>query len=331
MSEFDMNHFVSRCAAPAVAALLALAAVAQSQPAAPPGSWTMKAPLPAARNETAAVAVNDKIYVMGGNFPGKNYDVAVNEEYDTAADRWRTLAPMPGGLNHLALAALGGRIYALGGFTSNGHKGVSASVFEYDIAGDTWRTLAPLPTPRGSVSAAAVGGKIHAFGGRKNETEVVATHEVYDPATGRWSAAAPLPKGRDHMAAVTVGGKIHVVGGRFGENEDMTGLHDIYDPATDTWTSAPPVPTPRGGGAGALYQGLVVFLGGEDDHRTYKENEAFDVANNRWITLAPMPQGRHGFGLAAAGRDLYVVSGAKGRGAREPTDETLVFRLPNIY
>jgi N-acetylneuraminic acid mutarotase len=281
-----------------------------------------------ARSDTAAITVNNRIYVLGGDYSRQKYDVAVNEEYDPATDRWRSRAPMPSGLNHVAATALNGKIYVVGGFTGNGHKGVSASVFAYDVAADAWQTLTPLASARGSVSATVLGGKIHAIGGRKNETDVVPIHEVYDPATGHWSAAAPLPKGRDHMAAVTVDGKIHVVGGRFGENEDMTGLHDIYDPATDAWTSAPSVPTPRGGGAGTLYQGMIVFLGGEDDKRTYSENEGFDLKTNRWLTLAPMPTGRHGFALAAVGKNLYVASGNRARGGRETTDELTVFTMP---
>ena len=51
-----------------VAVILTIAATARSQPAGV-GTWTTKSPLPAARNETIAVAVNDKIYLIGGNFP----------------------------------------------------------------------------------------------------------------------------------------------------------------------------------------------------------------------------------------------------------------------
>jgi N-acetylneuraminic acid mutarotase len=307
---------------------LALAAPARSQPSGLPGSWTAKTPLPVARNEVAAVALNEKIFVLGGSYPRQKYDVADNGEYDPAFDRWRARAPMPHGLNHVGAAALDGKIYVVGGFVGSNHSGVRDGAFEYDTASDTWRELPPLSSPRGSVAVAAVGGKIHALGGRKNENEVVSTHEVYDPSTGKWQSAAPLPRGRDHMAAVVVDGKIHVVGGRFGPNEDMTGLHDIYDPAADTWTSAPPVPTPRGGGAGTLFDGMIVFLGGEDDKRTYDENEGFDLRNNRWVRLAPMPTGRHGFGAAALGRYLYVASGAKGPGANEPSSEMLAFSMP---
>jgi N-acetylneuraminic acid mutarotase len=305
--------------------LLINAAYSQSTPQ---GSWATKSPIPAARNEVAAVAVNGKIYVLGGNFPRTQYDVAVNEEYDPATDSWRTRASMPHGLNHMAAAVLNGKIYTVGGFTSDGHKGAKDSVFEYDPVTDIWRTLAPLPSPRGSVSAAALDGKIHALGGRKNETDVVAIHEVYDPATNAWSAAAPLPKARDHMVAVSVEGKIHAIGGRFGANEDMTNLHDIYDPKINAWTPAPPLPTARGGGSGTLYRDFILVLGGEDDKRTYSENEGFDVKNNRWVTLAPMPSGRHGFGAAVVGSSAYFISGAQGRGGREVTGQVLAFTLP---
>ena len=165
---------------------LIFAASAQSQPSVAPGSWTVKAPLPVARNEVVAVSLNDKIYVLGGSYPRQKYDVADNGEYDPAVDRWRARAPMPHGLNHPGAAALNGRIYVIGGFTGSNHNGVDNGAFEYDPAADTWRALPPLPSPRGSVAVAAVAGKIHALGGRRNETDVVAAHEstTRRPASG---------------------------------------------------------------------------------------------------------------------------------------------------
>lgn len=330
MRLFHIAYLVRRGSRLAVflTAVSALVATAHPQPSGLPGSWTAKTPLPVARNEVAAVALGGKIFVLGGSYPRQKYDVADNGEYDPALDRWRARAPMPHGLNHAGAAALNGKIYVVGGFVGSNHSGVNDSVFEYDPASDTWRELPPLSSPRGSVAVAAVAGKVHALGGRKNETDVVTTHEVYDPSTGKWQMAAPLPKGRDHMAAVEVDGKIHLVGGRFGANEDMTGLHEIYDPVTDKWTSAPPVPTPRGGGAGTLFEGMIVFLGGEDDKRTYDEDEGFDLRNNRWVRLAPMPTGRHGFGAAALGKTLFIASGAKGTGANEPSSEMLALSVP---
>src|SRR5260370_17985398 len=206
-------------------AALAVGATARSQPAGAPGSWTAKAPLPVARNEVAAVALNDRIYVLGGSYPRQKYDVADNGEYDPATDRWRARAPMPQGLNHLGAVALNGKVYVVGGFTGSNHKDGNDGAFEYDPAADTCRSLPPLASPRGSVAIAAVAGKLHALGGRRSENDVVTAHQVYDPATGKWSEAAPLTSGRDHLAAVVIEGNIQLVGGGLGASADMTDLH----------------------------------------------------------------------------------------------------------
>ena len=167
-----------RSAAIAIAGLTVVA-TARSQPAGAPGSWSARTPLPVARNEVAAVALNGKIYVLGGSYPRQKYDVADNGEYDPAVDRWRARAPMPHGLNHVGAAALDGKIYVIGGFTGSNHVGVNDGAFEYDPASDTWRSLPPPASPRGSIAVAALGGKIHALGGRKNENDVVTAHEIY--------------------------------------------------------------------------------------------------------------------------------------------------------
>jgi N-acetylneuraminic acid mutarotase len=308
--------------AAALALTGAIATTAHAQGA--PGYWMTKAPLPSTWTEMVAVAVGGKLYAFSGGFPDK----ADVEFYDPATDSWQMRKPMPLGMDHIGTAVLDGKIYVVSGFTLNRHRQPNDSVFEYDPATDVWRKLASLSSPRGSGAAAAVDGKVHIFGGRKNETDVVAIHEVYDPKTNSWSPAPPLPRGRDHMAAVTVDGKIHVVGGRFGANEDSTGLHDIYDPKTQAWTSGPLMPTPRGGGSGTLYRGMVVYLGGEDDKRAYNEAEGFDVKANKWVKLAPMPKPVHGIGVAAIGDMLYVAGGGQARGNRQMTNALMAFTMP---
>jgi len=298
------------------------------------GRWAVKSPMPAPRNEVVAVAANDRIYVLGGS-AGQDWRLTRNEEYDPATDTWRSRAPLPSGATHMAAAFLNGKIYAIGGFTGRDHIGAVNGVFEYDVASDTWRTLAPLGSPRGSVGAAALDGKIHVVGGRITDASdawhtkgVVAIHEVYDPASGQWTEAPPLPTARDHLVAVAAGGKLHVIGGRFGNNDQRSDLYDVYDPETGKWTSAPALPTPRGGISGTLYRGLIVVMGGEDEKRTYDENEAFDVEAQRWSVLAPLPGGRHGHGVAAAGGSVYVAGGALQRGGAGVIGELLSFTLP---
>jgi N-acetylneuraminic acid mutarotase len=291
--------------------------------------------MPGVRNEVIAVAAADKIFVLGGSLRQNDYALTRNEEYDPASGAWRARAPLPCGASHMAAAVLDGNIYVIGGFTGRDHKGPVDRVFAYDIAADAWRALPSLGVPRGSIGAAGLRGKIHAVAGRVTDDSddwhskgVVGTHEVYDPATGRWTHAAPLPTPRDHLAVVAAGGKLHAIGGRYGDNDQMSDLHDVYDPATQAWTSAAPLPTARGAIAGALYNGLILVVGGEDETRTYVENEGYDVEFRRWLKLAPMPAGRHGHGAAVVGASVYVAGGALQRGGRGATDELLAFSLP---
>lgn len=315
----------------AVTVCVALGGLTVSAHAQAQGSWAMKAPLPAALNEVAVVALNGKIHVIGGSVLG--YTGPYHVVYDPKTDKWdaRGPAPFPNRLDHVGAAVLNGKIYTAGGFVGGGvHKDGQDSAYEYDPASNTWRTLANMKLGRGSVGVVALDGKIHAIGGRGADGKTVGTHEVYDPATNKWSNAAPLPTPRDHAAIAVIDGKIHVAGGRTGASTARVGEHHIYDPKSETWTSGPPLPTPRSGLAGVLYKGLFMVLGGEmpDQKRTNAENEAFDAKTNSWRTLAPMPEGRHATGAATDGTHVYLADGSLKPGGGGVTDQLIVFTRP---
>ena len=287
-----------------------LADVATSQSPTATGTWAEKARIGQQRTEAAVVAVNGKIYVIGG-MAGTADSAPLNQEYDPATDRWRDRAPMPGPLSHPGAALLNGRIYVVGGFLKNVHLEAQPSVYEYDVAANTWRTLPPLSSPRGSVGVVALNGRIHAVGGRDVNRVVVAIHEAFDPAKGAWAPLAPLPRARDHAPTIAVNGRIHVIGGRFDTPAENTAMHDVYDPAKNAWTSAAAIPTPRSGGSAVLYRGMIVVTGGEcDNDKPFVANEGFDVKTGRWSALAPMPGGRHGIQGATDGQAVYIPGGA---------------------
>src|ERR1700726_502432 len=136
----------------------------QSPSSTSPGTWTMKAPLPAPRAEVAAVAFDGKLHAIGGSVSGTAGPY--HDEYDPATDSWRARAALPEGRDHLGVAVAAGKIYAFGGFVGSVHKGAGTGAFEYDPKADSWRLLPPMKGPRGSVGAATVDGKIHVIGGR---------------------------------------------------------------------------------------------------------------------------------------------------------------------
>jgi N-acetylneuraminic acid mutarotase len=127
----------------AMCALAALAGLSagQSARAADAGMWSESARLGEQRTEAAVVALNGKIYMLGGMARGQDAH-ALNQEYDPATDRWRERAPMPHALSHAGAAVLNGKIYVVGGFLRNVHLDAQNLAFEYDpaaIPGAHWR------------------------------------------------------------------------------------------------------------------------------------------------------------------------------------------------
>src|SRR5215831_5776805 len=61
-----------------------------SAAAEPRGKWEIRAPMPSARTEVAAVESGGKIYVMGGYEKGGD----LLEEYDPGKDSWRRRASL---------------------------------------------------------------------------------------------------------------------------------------------------------------------------------------------------------------------------------------------
>ncbi|MEK7395519.1 MAG: sigma-70 family RNA polymerase sigma factor, partial [Candidatus Poribacteria bacterium] len=79
-------------------------------PQAEGGNWEKRADMPAARKDINAVAVNGKIYVIGGS--GAAYNVSANTfEYDPLKDQWKEKADMPTARNGACLSVLDGKIY----------------------------------------------------------------------------------------------------------------------------------------------------------------------------------------------------------------------------
>src|SRR5262245_15007410 len=117
------------------------------------------------RQECAVVALNGKVYVIGGFDKTANV-VASVEAYDPQTGLWTSAAPLPEPLHHANAAVVGGKIYVLGSLigtlfmaSGNGHV--------YDPATDTWSTAGSLPAgrERGGAAVAVIGSYVYIAGG----------------------------------------------------------------------------------------------------------------------------------------------------------------------
>jgi DNA-binding CsgD family transcriptional regulator/N-acetylneuraminic acid mutarotase len=109
------------------------------------GPWSKRAPLAQERAGLGLLALNNRLYAIGG---GWNSTLAFNEQYDVNAGAWsRIESPVTGQWRNLGLAQQGDYIYAVGGWSG----GYLAATEQYTAV---LRIMLPV-----SVGGGAVGGK----------------------------------------------------------------------------------------------------------------------------------------------------------------------------
>lgn len=129
------------------------------------------APMPNPRNHMGGVALNGKLYAIGGQHLG-NQDTTPQSEVDVytpATNTWTQAAPMPRPIGHVTANVFvrNGRIVVTSGVGINSVK--LANVIEYDPATNTWTELPPLPEGRQSPVSGLVGNKMVVTCGLKGQ------------------------------------------------------------------------------------------------------------------------------------------------------------------
>lgn len=280
---------------------------------------------PAKRHETSGVAVNGKMYVIGGR-GNKPVDV-----YDSASNSWSQAAKPPIEMHHFQAVAVNDIIYVVGAATccfpvehNIGH------IYQFDTRSGKWSKGASIPVNRrrGSTAAAVYNNKIYIVGGntRGHSGGAVSWFDEFNPANGQWKSLANAPDARDHATIAVVGDYLVVAGGRrsafpstFG---NTVGRTNIYDLKKQRWESAANIPTQRAGTMAVGAGSELVVIGGESPNSRNAHNavEAFDINSRRWRRLRPLATPRHGGAAAIINNQIHVVAGSKKRGGAPETD-----------
>jgi len=279
--------------------------------------------------ETAAVAVAGKVYLIGG-FDDNEGIVARVQVYDIANDTWSDGPALPRAVHHANAATDGTTIYVLGALSGTNFTAIGDSYKLAPAADTQWTPLATMTTgrERGAGVAGVIDGKIYLAGGFR---AVAASDlvDVYDPVANMWAPLANVPATRDHACGAAIGGELIFAGGRTVQTNSPRPDVWSYNPTANAWTPRAPMPTGRGGmGCGAI--GDVLYTtGGEGNPAVpsgvFPDVEAFTPATNTWAELANMPNPKHGVGGAVWDGALYLCGGAnmEGFGSIAATD---VFR-----
>lgn len=148
-------------------------------------TWSTKAPLPNPRNHLGGVALNGKIYAIGGqrSFRENTENQDQVDVYDPQTDTWSQAAPMPNPRGHISASTFvwNNKIVVAGGSVNGAMFGLaSTEVTMYEPQTNAWTRATPLPAARKTP-----------VGGAWNNLLIVATGDGVDaspdPTATNWA------------------------------------------------------------------------------------------------------------------------------------------------
>jgi len=151
-------------------------------------TWNTKTPMTQARASLGVIAVDGKIYAIGG-YSTDGSVVGTNEQYNPKTDEWVTMTAMPTARKNFATVAYEEKIYCLGGESKNG---MTRTLEVYDTTTDKWNVKKNAPFNAVlKIQAHVVDGQIFIIHGKNLFT--------YDPVTDVWTQKNSIPHFDDSM------------------------------------------------------------------------------------------------------------------------------------
>lgn len=154
------------------------------------GRWEAKEPLPTARMDASAVALNGKIYVIGGYNDAEGGQLSQVEIYDPATDSWTKGAKLPSARSNAGAAVCADQVVVFGGYAPT--FAPRSSVWIYDTVSDRWKRGPDLKVPRDGGQAARAGDVVYAIGGSYDANPRYAGYNEAFPCATR-GASHPDP------------------------------------------------------------------------------------------------------------------------------------------
>ena len=274
-------------------------------------AWSALPALPTAVSRSAAAAVGDRLYVIGGESAGGTLQGRV-QVYEPGSG-WSQGAVMPTPLTNACAAEIDGVIYVLGSTAVAGTDLLQA----YDIAGDSWSTLTgdPMPAPQIAAVCGAHGGLLYVFGGTNALGSVFAnsawSFDPQQPEGARWTVLDPAPVAAAFGGVASFDDRLIWAGMRNAVTDLATVV--AYVPGSG-WVTYPALTTARGG-AGVWRRGTRLLVGGGGWTSFLTSVESYDTAlglAGSWSAGPPLVQGRQGFAAASGAGVLYAAGGWAG-------------------
>ena len=265
------------------------------------------APMPNPRNHMGGVALNGKLYAIGGQYKGQQSTAPQNEVdiYNPATNTWTQAAPMPRPIGHVTanVFARNGRVVVVSGLTTNSVP--IANVIEYDPSTNTWNELPPLPSGRQSPVSGLVGDQMVATCGLNGslQTQTWVT-DTTTSTSGTWYNGPSLPIAAGEVASGVINNVLYVVGA-------ATNATMAYDLSTGIWRSDL-APRPLSGdhhGAEVINGKFYLFGGLNGGGAAAGKVQIYNPVTNSWSLGASAPYATGSAATALIGGKVYMAGG----------------------
>lgn len=278
------------------------------------GYVSMRTSMSTARHGLAVVAVNNKIYAIGGQTAEYGGYSNVVEEYNPATDAWTKKANMPVAKSYFGYFVYNNKVYVLGGFNGS----YLSSVEVYDPVADTWVSKGNiLPTARKSLTVTLdpTSGKAYAIGGYHGG--YLNTVHEFDPETFTFTQKPNITTRRSDHVAFYYDGKIYVESGIAG-GLDTVYTEEQYHVATGVTTNGGAPRTFMANAAGVIIEDRFIGIGGRTsgeyiEYTTEMTHSSLQDPNDEltawYITKSQMNVARAGHGAAVLNGKVYMAGG----------------------
>lgn len=129
--------------------------------------WNGLRDMPTPRTRLQAVALDGRMYAIGGSKGSISTNLATTEAYDPGLEEWKTVGQMSVPRSGFAAALNGGLIYVFGGESASG---TIETIETFDPKKGAWSSLIqPMPDPRHGLAAVAWKNRIYVLGGGRRK------------------------------------------------------------------------------------------------------------------------------------------------------------------
>ncbi|CAE1330969.1 unnamed protein product [Acanthosepion pharaonis] len=215
--------------------------------------------IPTKRAGAAAVAVGNKIVVLGGvSVTQKPLDSV--EIYDVETNTWTAGESMRESLLGIPAVVYEDQVLVTGGMSADGNP--RNYFMSYNLKTNMWKSLPPMPTERYATFAFLIDNQLYITGGRQGKLPVDA-FEKYDFSSKTWEKLPNIPSKRVFALYASNNTHIFSVGGlKQKAEEGFSDTLECYDITENAWIVGPSMPTKRGDFAIGMVDGKLVCAGG---------------------------------------------------------------------